>query len=25
LTDRQKALDLDRYLKSPSGRVFAKK
>ena len=24
-TDRQKALDFERYLKSPSGRAFAKK
>ena len=24
-TDRQQALDFERYLKSPSGRAFAKK
>lgn len=24
-TDRQRALDFERYLKSPSGRAFAKK
>jgi len=24
-TDRNKALDFERYLKSPSGRAFAKK
>ncbi len=24
-TDRQKALDFEKYLKSPSGRAFAKK